>query len=448
MTGPIYITIGPQSSGKSTILSKLLQHPLNQESCNNEANLNSFLVSICNNNSTQEEEEEEERSKNKSEKTNETYQNNDVSIDDQEGTYIKVPIHLFLPDSPTRIATDKHTTSTDNNNNNITASTMINDTSVSDRIDSDPNNEMRWVIQRLCQKMSADEFQKCISNEIHSEANHDARIKMEEIVRWSGTRINTTTNQDSMDMASLWTKYIMQAVDACHAQNLQTNNDMVSEVDLYIFENMLNKSINAAKSQLQEFACNKNTVDPTMPISWGNTNVQPRDYTIALEASEQSGRPVYFIPYGDKEEMKISDGLFLPSVGLDELFKRNVQRVKETGRYVPSKAIIYTYFRVKQLMESVQAELVGSFVGNNASSTTTYTKFQLDSALAKLAGYHLNTNRTVKKLESHHEEKADHGRGSRIENGGKGRGRGRGGRSANRGGRSSGSHACNKETRN
>ena len=77
-----------------------------------------------------------------------------------------------------------------------------------------------------------------------------------------------------------------------------------------------------------------------------------RDYLSALEAAEESGRSVHFIPYANSKHLDIETELtsFLPRVGIKNLIRRNIKRFRETGRFIPTKAIIDTTLRVDQLM--------------------------------------------------------------------------------------------------
>jgi hypothetical protein len=114
---------------------------------------------------------------------------------------------------------------------------------------------------------------------------------------------------------------------------------------------------------------------------------------------------------GQEEMMK---KMYLPNVEMNTLFQRNVERLYSTGRYIPVKAIIDTCYNVDELMDRAMNEMKVQFQQKNKSSsstsrtrngpnmngknpTTNYTKFQLDFTLAKMAGYHMNDDRTVKR---------------------------------------------------
>lgn len=58
-------------------------------------------------------------------------------------------------------------------------------------------------------------------------------------------------------------------------------------------------------------------------ICWGNTNLNPDFYKDALKVADKYQRVVRFVRWGKE----------LPIVPLRELFKRNILRFLETGRY-------------------------------------------------------------------------------------------------------------------
>ena len=132
---PIYITIGVQCAGKTTFLSKLKERYENHNSTDIDINTNTASTGT----------------------TTATLQ--DITIDDQDGVYIPTPIQLWLINQPPSIRS---------NNTNIQSidsylQTNLHGKTISNRIYNDTNTiEMRLVIQRLNNILTADQFRQHI----------------------------------------------------------------------------------------------------------------------------------------------------------------------------------------------------------------------------------------------------------------------------------------------
>ena len=163
----------------------------------------------------------------------------------------------------------------------------------------------------------------------------------------------------------------------------------------------------------------------------------------ALKSAEKSGRPVHFIPYAKIEHLGIEAGSepFLPRVGIKSLVRRNIKRFRETGRFIPTKAIIETASRVDQMMIQSMNEM--QKLDQNRRRRA-FTKFDLDVAIANLAGFRMGHDRTVQRSNAFNQSgpRRQGGRallppnrsGEKSVRGIRGRGRGRG-RDTLRGGR-------------
>jgi hypothetical protein len=138
--------------------------------------------------------------------------------------------------------------------------------------------------------------------------------------------------------------------------------------------------VEAAHDQLWHVACNSST-----GLAWGNTNTRPREYKEALAAAAKTSRPVYFLVYADS---LCERGVFLPKVGLQELMRRNLSRLLQTGKYVPCRAMVEANDRVSNLVESAQHNL----------PSPTFSKLELDQELARLIHFEMNTNRMVRRM--------------------------------------------------
>ena len=108
--GVIYITVGPQCAGKTTLLTKSIDSV-------EVASTDSLPVM-------------------------------DISIDDQDGVYLKIPSRYFLTNS----APSKLSEQADE------LLQIVHNKSISERIYDATNDEMRWIAQRLCNQMTKDEL--------------------------------------------------------------------------------------------------------------------------------------------------------------------------------------------------------------------------------------------------------------------------------------------------
>ena len=152
----------------------------------------------------------------------------------------------------------------------------------------------------------------------------------------------------------------------------------------------------------------------------------------ALEAAEECGRPLHFIPHANHKDLRIESDTtaFLPRVGIQNLIQRNIYRFKTTGRFIPTKAIIDTNSRADQLIRQATADMIKS---NSSGRNTLLTKLDLDIAIANIAGFRMRNDRTVYRFnQQRNDDRYKMGRGGRGGRGGhqpyydNGRGRGRG----------------------
>jgi hypothetical protein len=379
----LYVTIGPQCAGKTTILKTLF------DSSSGDGG------------------------------------GKDITIDDQELVYISVPTSNFL--------------------NQRVDSSLLNETifgkTIRERILDRSNNELRYVLRRLGRFADKLEF----ASSLRELYNQDLPPN--------------TIEKNKMVYGDLM--YAVESIIRMHDDRDMKPISLPNTIDLFIVESIfkprplkLLKGINIsatsseALSALDQARCLLKThaIDPnihpvTAPLSWGNTNTRGREYESALEAAAVSGRPVVFIVYGGIEACEMIQGvkynsihddteedtsdrrLCMEKVDRKTLFVRNIQRFLQTGRYVPSNAIADAIERVDSLMVEAASEAKKNChkdTPNKPPSTLSLhdAKFQLDYGLAKLAGYRLNSDRTVTSLRVNH----DSSRGNTYTNQSRGRG--------------------------
>mmetsp|Transcript_30070 Transcript_30070/g.34954 ORF Transcript_30070/g.34954 Transcript_30070/m.34954 type:complete len:644 (-) Transcript_30070:180-2111(-) len=427
---PIFITIGPQNAGKTTWMSKL-------ENAN----------------------------------YNHTDATQDITLDDQYGVYIQTPINLWFHNDKKTQPTTKTKTQTQS-----LLQTIVHNKTISDRIYDSSNDEMRIVIQRLHGVITKEEFEQ----NVLELSQVDLKVTTMKMKQMTKNKTSHCENDSIDNLISLdWGQCLIHVVEEFHELHIsskmeekkeheQCDNSFSSSssstcaptqiAELFVVESIFktpsaqlsaflsrenkNKDVkdkkmdaylkmsglDAVKAKLKHLS--KNSFNTS--IVWCNTNTKAKDYVQALEAAEESQRPVVFVPYIDPTNIKIDDCdddfFLLESVGLMELLRRNINRVYTNGKYVPVKAIMDASLRVNELIKRSFDHLETEYNTNS----TPIKKIQFDSALAKLAGFQMNSDRTVRRMGKGNMHKKESTRGNRFP-GGRGKesnylssGRGRG----------------------
>ena len=222
--------------------------------------------------------------------TKELSPNTDVTIDDQKGVYIPVPVFLFqyeaLPDNATipNMTTSKTTFLW---NGKDIRKQYVHNQSLVDRIYDSNNNEMRWVVQRLTNRISAEEFRRrCMGNMDSSstaESRGDDSISKMKYLKERG-HIRKRVNINGDDDTSSWALFLIRAVEERCAMNVNSginkedknsNKTICRTMDVFIREGIFQKpseGLLKAKERLLELAIKDEILDSKTPISWGNTN--------------------------------------------------------------------------------------------------------------------------------------------------------------------------------
>lgn len=453
--GAIYITVGPQCAGKTTILKQLL--------ATNESTTNPVDSTIIS--------------------------GRDITIDDQALVYLKLPTPIYL------IGSDKSP------DMKATCDALYDQVvlgrSIIHRLSDKCMDELSWVMQRLGGEIDAEFFARRIRNEDEKkeeeeEDDNNTNDIMSKTTEKAQSAAQTskkprTTQDDLIDAV----EYVIRTKTA-EEEGIITNL-LPETVDLFIVESIFrprplseisqfagndyhrlrdlskrnnnnnnnnNRHNNAtteassaledAQSTFQSLAIDSRQYPQTAPLSWGNTNTRPREMVTALDAAEKSHRPVHFIIYGGLEAcheirnhtLQVDNDLTLclPKSSRLTLLKRNICRFVETGRYIPCAAVSDALERVNSMVATAVAE-ANKEENNALLSSCCYderandAKFRIDYELAKLAGYQLHANRTVSCLSpsdnnnNNNNNRGNHLSGGRVINAaGRGRGRYNGGR--------------------
>jgi len=430
--GTIYITIGPQCAGKTTILKQLFG-----TSQKNHHYQNDDLLLDTNNSHLQQHQQHQQQEE-------EEMAGLDVTIDDQTLVYLSLPTAVFLNHSSSVYDTTPAMKQTCDDS---IRTEVIFGKSILSRVADRSMDELLWVLQRLNNQIDAKFFASRIRDDNDDDDNDDDDknniSKMNKTQSAEKIQPSRTTQDDLIDAV----EYVIQSK---HDEGI-TNNILPKTVDLFIVESIFRprplslmsrysgttrmnpllppppdnsnnvtettcccSGLEAAQTTLQTLACDSTKYPSTSPLSWGNTNTRPREYITALDAAERSQRPVQFIIYGGLEACdKIRNCAFQRDDDLKlclfkatrlTLLQRNIRRFVETGRYIPSLAISDAIERVNSMIATAVAE--ANKEENHASTSSSLSlcevtndaKFRLDYELAKLAGYHLHANRTVSSL--------------------------------------------------
>jgi hypothetical protein len=369
--GALYVTIGPQCAGKTTILKTL------------------FGSSSGDGGGT------------------------DITIDDQELVYISVPTSNFL--------------------NQRVDSSLLNETifgkTIRERILDRSNNELRYVLKRLGRFADKLEFASSL-RELYNQDLPPNTIEKNKMVYddlmeavESIIRMHDDPNMKPISLPNTIDLFIVESIFKPRPLKLLENTNNANNVSATSSEVL--SALDQAHYLLKTHAIDPDIHPVTAPLSWGNTNTRGREYESALEAAAVSGRPVVFIVYGGIEACEMITGvkynsihddtdedttdrmLCMEKVDRKTLFVRNIQRFLQTGRYVPSNSIADAIERVDLLMVEAASEANKYYykdTPNKASTPSLHdAKFQLDYGLAKLAGYRLNSDRTVTPLRVNHD---------------------------------------------
>jgi hypothetical protein len=401
--GTLYVTVGPQCAGKTTILKHIFGKSFhkNEEGCSELSKEMAYASGI------------------------------DITIDDQELVYVPVPTDCFLQSSTSIVESGDGAS-------HLPRNQVFYEKSIEERIRDPSNEELTLVLQRLRGIISAEEFAMRLSGDKDSDtaatdsvsAREDLISAAEHIIRQQlfHRKEESDDQVPSEPLPKVIELFIVESV--FRPRPLELMRKMTNELSNSTHKTSSSvealSAIDQAQHLLKIYATNSLIHSPMASISWGNTNTRPREFQAALEAASLSGRPVEFIAFGGMEacnmirdhvsrreyrkshgNKKISVDAYndeihgkrcLPKVDRRTLYVRNLQRFLETGRYIPSIAINDAMIRVESMLAQAVAEAIKKeypVAKDDIEKERFCAKFQLDFELAKLAGYHMNADRTV-----------------------------------------------------
>lgn len=340
---PIYITIGPQCSGKTTFLSRQRQ------------------PSVI-----------------------------DIALDDQPNVYVPVPTEFFL-----------HERALPSNKRFLKR--RVQRKSLAVRVYDTTQAELRAILQRYDGILTPVQFNERIT-EIYRNHTIDAiasRTKQDPALIAEQLSLNPHQLEEHA-----YTGVAQQLIHVVEStMSLSEAPPLPDTIQLFCVESLFRvhpgtnqTAVERATSLFKRLSVRKKR----QAIAWGNTNTRPREYRTVLQVAAQQKRPVEFIIF-DSEGL-LSTHLcscpphqLLPQVSFRELVRRNVNRLLETGKYVPAKAVWDTLSRGTRLIESTLRDLdrKKGEGGDVDGERGVHTKLEYDRQLANMLNFDLLDDRTV-----------------------------------------------------
>ena len=386
---PLYITVGPQCCGKTTWIKQ------------QESNCGGCIIDIC--------------------------------LDDMRDVYVPVPTRCMLniDSSPS----NKRGYAKQDNDQWLLEQ-VLHGKSLIHRIQQD-NVELRLVLQRWMGHLSAKDFELAMTKHLSSasfpgdvsdkqtEGRHECNkawiATVEDFLFPSSPGFETPSPPEEI---------MVFCVESLFRPHPETNRSAIQFATELLFESA--KARERHQSHLQRNSSQT-------PVAWGNTNAKPRDYVVALECAVAQGRPVYFVKettfwdaeespetshtFGDKakkrdseEEIikkRFSNEIAIPRmqrVPITTLWRRNLQRLSKTGKYIPASVIELCRQNVDQMLDQAYKLATTNRVAKKSSkdfrnNEEELEQFELavDQALVSMAGnrefrYVMDDERRIFKL--------------------------------------------------
>jgi hypothetical protein len=293
----------------------------------------------------------------------------DITLDDQTGVYHAVPTHWFLDasadqESESLIATENSHLSLHEKG----IDTMVHGKSLRDRIWAPDQSELRALLARLGNRISKAEYEAALMTSTRNPAVRQALVEVTEEVLVQLPVPNSLDTNSTNDVPL--TIQLPPTVDVYVRETLFRSNREDNLTAIERAERLLwDTAQGVLPSEMPAASDTERTQGASQPMSWGNTNTQPSDYKTALTVAARSRRPVYFVVYRDPEMSVMppsskgvglkdstrspigdvngggmsdgeNDSIFdLRSSGFVELLRRSLHRLLHTGRYVPATVV-------------------------------------------------------------------------------------------------------------
>ena len=339
MIQPLYITIGPPCSGKTTWIRT-------QNSNKNRTNRPAIL---------------------------------DICIDDQPGVYYPVATEYILP-QPLHDGQDE--TNPMSRPRQEFLSNIIYGRTVKDRIND--ISELYAVLLRLSNQTTKDDFQ----NSIFLLAPTVVEV-VEDII------CEFESKQQPIVLPSTIDLFIIDAI--FRRPPPMTSPTSTTTTD----DGCVTKDVAPPRSALERTEQWLYDTPGDTPIAYGNTNTRPTDYVKALQMAMKLNRPVHFVVYCDQDieyfDREIID--LTGENGLKGLIRRNLYRFLQTGRYVPEQVISDMRDRTHDMIRNVGIAMQHSVAAANTLESNPQPrmnkKLEFHQQLARIAGFEMNHERII-----------------------------------------------------
>jgi len=338
---PLYITVGPQCAGKTTVLSKILKDGGSG--------------------------------------------GEDVSIDDQKGVYVTIPTQFAYSINPMH------------NNNKDTIikqrllphNPIIHGTTLIDRCLHPSQYELFLVFQRLSNKISAADFRHALKNCIPAPFAIPTQDQRDELI---GCVEETLVRSSTTATTTAGCSFVFQSsnIDLFVADAIFKGGGLQSA------QAQLSQHCSSSSHHQQPVAWGNTN---TRPREY-ETALQCAEYNQRPVYFIVFGKEQYLLSSSSNNTAATTTTttrFTLPFVNRAELVQRNLNRFCQTGRYIHVKAIHEAMVRTEDLLQKARNIIM------DPSTTTTHSAsdhtYPLHAALAMLAGYQMcPLTRTVSRI--------------------------------------------------
>jgi hypothetical protein len=335
---PLYITIGPPCSGKTTWIKR------------QSSKLSSDIIDVC--------------------------------IDDQLGVYYALPVAWLLPNSN---ASDDASLNHTLGSKPLTKETLLFGKTVQERIAE--QTELKLVLSRLANAISAKEFQSSLESCIlpfHAKALVEV---VEDIIRNADTHNQTIALPNTIDL------FVQEAIFRQSTALSSDEGEGVSYSALERMDLLLNDQNKVPLSSPMALGnTNTRAREYSKALEMAEKTNRPVYFAVFYDDEMRILPQVH--SRGDSsisQDSKCKDlfDLFVDS-SYNGLIRRNIDRFLRTGRYIPTNVIWDMRDRTIELVNSA-FELPGDSVSESSSTM----KLRFHQRLAQLAGFEMNDDRLV-----------------------------------------------------
>jgi hypothetical protein len=341
---PLYITVGPQCSGKTTVLAKILGSS-----------------------------------------------NTDVSIDAQTGVYYPIPLQYALIVNPINMTETERAVRYQRFLPFAVVNQTIHGSTLQQRVLHPSQYEMHLVLQRLCGRISADAFRCALKSNTtipppYAIPTFDLREELIHSVEQTMRR----THPHPAFVASVVDLFVVEAIfkgGGLQSAQERLLNMCIDETTV-IHPIAWGNTNTRPREYEQALKAAEASGRPVYFIVYGHCR---DDGLVQRMEHFSSNTTATTTDHGGLQQP-----LFLPVVSRFTLLQRNIERFCATGRYINVKSIHDAIIRTEDLITKANnSKTIEYSVAHTAIDAT----FQLHSSLAKMAGFHLcPKTRTVSSL--------------------------------------------------